>query len=647
MKIEHGHAVALRWHFVANQLLTWCSAALLTAGLVASQLLLGGWFYPALAAPGFLLVGLAAVAAGAAFWRTRDAPGAWCVGATLLFVGYLFWRQVTSPDAYAAREDAWLLLGALAVYLTVAWQLRGEGPRWLVLTVLFLMLAVQVGIVIVQFAADAAFHPLADLALRLMLPHGDEGMVNRGFVSGTLAGRGALSAVLQVTTFLALGMLVWGRCGPVVKILLLWVTAAGLAALVISLSRAAYLGAMFGLVVFALVSLFILNRGAAVNRFQIMVAAVVLIVLPLLLALSVGAESFLVRFRLEEIGGDTYREGLWFITARSMLPLDPWFGVGANMFDQMSLRYRAGAFDVPPIHAHNDWLQLLVEYGWIGLALGTVVFVVHFAAGWRNALRLAREAAPTGWLPQSMELGLVSGALAAWVAQAVHSFFDYRLHIAPVAMLLALCAGWLARARLSHATATPAWWLRLLGLMPAIPGVALVWWVVSDAPAEFRAIQAENALLRGEDAVFHAELAAGLALDPDNPRLLAMAAAYAGRQRGATLQHLASGPWAEECAANWRRFLVQRPFSAMGHREYGLAQTHRGLFADALPFHLRGIALDPDYATGYEYLGYYFLRRERYDEALRLFRMARRFPGAKVAPQEITALEEFVRGSGP
>ena len=42
----------------------WCAAALLAAGLAASQLLLGGWYYPVLAAPGYLLVGLAAVVAG-------------------------------------------------------------------------------------------------------------------------------------------------------------------------------------------------------------------------------------------------------------------------------------------------------------------------------------------------------------------------------------------------------------------------------------------------------------------------------------------------------------------------------------------------------------------------------------------------------
>ena len=628
----------------------WCAAALLAAGLAASQLLLGGWYYPVLAAPGYLLVGLAAVVAGVAFWKTENAPGAWCIGVTLLFAGYLFWRQAGSPDAYVARDDAWLLLGALAVYLIAAWQLRGAGPTWLVLVVLFVLMIGQVVLVIAQFAAEGPFHPLAEVALKMRLPKGDELMVNRGWVSGTLASRGTLSAVLQGTTFLALGLLVWGRGSAAVKMILLWVAAAGFAGLMLSLSRAAYLGVSAGALIFALISFFILNRGAVVHRFWLGAGALVLTILPLALAVYVGAESFLVRFRLEELGGDAYRQALWFAVVPPMLSLDPWFGAGANMFDQLSLRYRAGAFDGRPIHAHNYWLQLLVEYGRIGLALGVIFLAVHLAAGWKNALRLAREAPPVGWWPQSMELGLVSGALAALVAQGVHSFFDYRLHLAPVAMLMALSAGWLAGTRLGAmargVVAVPRW-LRLLALMPAVPGVVLVVWVWRDAPAEYHALQAENALIRGENVVLSEELAAGMTLDPHHPRLLAMAAAFAGRQRGVQLDEFSSGPWAEQSAEEWGKLVARQPYSALGHREYALAQTHRGWLEESLPFHLRGIALDPDYATGYEYLGYYFLRLKKYDEALRLFRLARSLPGAVVTPQEITALEEYVRQSGP
>jgi len=628
----------------------WCVAALLAAGMALSQLLLGGWFYPVLAAPGFFAVGLAAVVAATAFWKTEDAPGALCVGLALAFAGYLFWRQAHSPDPYAARDDAWLLLGALAVYLTVAWHLRAAGPRWLLLSVLFILLSGQVLLVVAQFAAEKSFHPLADLALHLRLPDGANELVNRGYVSGTLASRGTLSAVLQATTFLALGLLVWGRGTAAVKMLLLWVAAAGFAGLALSLSRAAYLGVSAGAATFALVSFFILNRGATAHRFWLGAAALVLAALPLGLAVFIGTESLLVRFRLEELGGDAFRQSLWLTVVSPMLQLDPWFGVGANMFDQLSLRYRGGAFDAPPVHAHNDWLQLLVEYGRIGLALGCALFVAHFAAGWKNALRLAREAAGAGWLPQSMELGLVSGALAAWAAQAVHSFFDYRLHLAPVVLLLGLSAGWLAGVRTDsglHGPNPVPRWLRCLALLPLLPGGVLVWWVWRDAPVEYHALQAENARLRGEEAVWAENVAAGAALNSTNPRLLELTAQLAVLRRSADIGKFSSGPLAESAAESWSELVAQRPAYASALREYALAQTHRGLLAEALPFHLRAIGRDPEWATGYEYLGYYFLRRERYEEALRLFRLARLLPGAQISPQEIEQLEEYARGLNP
>ncbi len=625
----------------------WCSAGLLAAGLALSQLLLGGWYYPALAAPSLAAVGLAGVLAAVAFWKTEDAPGAWCVGTTILFAGYLFWRQSASPDVYVAREDAWLLLGALAVYLTVAWQLRGDGPRWVILAALFALMVGQSILVVAQFAAESPFHPLADVALKLRLPQGDEGLVNRGWVSGTFASRGTLSAVLQGTTFLALGLLVWGPGNAAVRMVLLWVAAAGAAGLVLSLSRAAYLGVTAGAVVFAMVSFFIVNRGVVVHRFWLGAGALALVVLPLALAVFVGAESFLVRFRLEELGGDGYRQALWFTTVPPMLQLDPWFGVGANMFDQLSFRYRAGAFDGRPIHAHNDWLQLLVEYGRVGLALGFAVFVVHFAAGLRNALRLARESGSVGGWPQSMELGLVSGALAAWTAQGVHSFFDFRLHLVPVVLIMALSAGWLAGARfgpLVRGLSPVPRWLRLLALMPALPGAVLVWWIWRDAPAEYHALQAENALIRNEAEISASQIGAGLALDADHPRLRALSAELAFLQRGADLREVSVGPWAEQCASDWAAVVLQRPYSSEAWREYALAETHRGLSAQSLPYHLRAIALDPDYATSYEYLGYYFRRQGRPEEALRLFRLARSYPGARFTNEDMVALEEYVRG---
>ena len=635
---------------MAAKFLTWASAVLLAAAFVLSQVLLGGWLYPALAAPGYLLAGLAAVFAGATFWKSSNAPGAWCVGSVLLFSGYLFWRQANSPDAYAASADSWLLLTGLACYLTTAWQLRGDGPRWMVLGPIFLLMLVQVGIVVAQFTADAAFHPLADLALKMRLPDGSSSLPNQGFVSGTFASRGTLSAVLQATTFLCLGLLVWGRGGAILKMLLLWVTAAGLVGIVLCLSRAAYLGLTAGLVTFALVSFFILNRGTNVHCVGLGVGILLMALVPLGFAGFVGLESVVVRFRLGEIGGDVFREGLWFRTVPPMLSLDPWVGVGANMFDQLSMRYRGSALDGRPIHAHNDWLQLLVEYGRIGLALGVLCFAVHLAAGWRNALRLARQSLSTGWWPQATGLGLLSGSLAALVAQSVHSFFDYRLHLAPVVFLAAASAGWLAGVRTDEHTDSgqpSPWWMRLLAIMPAIPGALLFFWVLRELPAERRALQMENAIWRDDFSAAVDLFDADPDEAPSNPRYLTLAAEVALARSEVAESTVDEVKWRRWSVAYWEKYLLQRPWTVEAMRGYAFTQASRGYLSLALPFYLRGIALDPNSAPGYEYLAGYFAASKRYEEAARLLRLSRTLPDAQLPPQKITEIEDYLRASHP
>jgi hypothetical protein len=66
-----------------------------------------------------------------------------------------------------------------------------------------------------------------------------------------------------------------------------------------------------------------------------------------------------------------------------------------------------------------------------------------------------------------------------------------------------------------------------------------------------------------------------------------------------------------------------------------------------LPFLLRAIALDPNSATGYEFLANYFILGNRYEEAARLLRLSRTFPNASVPPEKIAEIESYLRSSGP
>ncbi|MFM8718017.1 MAG: O-antigen ligase family protein [Chthoniobacterales bacterium] len=621
---------------MAYRTLNWGSALFLAAGLAASQLLLGGWWYPALAAPGYWFVALGAVAAGLAFFGVRDAPGAWCVGSTFLFALYLWWRQSAAPDPYAAQADSWLMLGFLCVYFSAAWQLRSGGPRALLLGVVFLLVVGQSLIAIAQFAAETPFHPWPDLARHMSLPRGDAAAWRAGWLSGTFASRTALAGALEVGTFLALGLLVWGRGGAAVKLLLLWVASAGFAGLSLSLSRSAYLGVPAGLAAFSLLSFFIVRRGAQVHRGWLTAGALFLVALSVLLAVWAGAESFSVQMRLTELHLDPYRQDLWFITVPPMLSLDPWLGAGANMFDQLSLRYRGTGFTAKPIHAHNDWLQLLAEYGRIGLALGLAFFVVHVAAGWRNALKMAREIPSLGLLPQSTTLGLAAGSVGAAVAVGVHAFFDYGMHIPAFVLLAGLCGGWLAGARKADDTrelgAMP-WWLKPFALLPLVVGVILGISVFREAPAEYRALLSENALCSGDADAAWDEAMTGLILRPANPRLLLLAGESAGQLGTAASSPEEKREWHSRASAYFYEASRERPFFAYTWRERSLALDYQDRFREALPVHLRAIARDPDHARGYEYLAYYYWGQGNKAEARRLFRLAQTLTGSFLAAE--------------
>src|SRR5207248_4889414 len=124
----------------------------------------------------------------------------------------------------------------------------------------------------------------------------------------------------------------------------------------------------------------------------------------------------------------------------------PLFGTGSGTYLYFGRMFRTERIQNDPVHAHNDYLHLLAEYGVVGGALFLFFLVAHFWNGWKDFRRLGpkRVAVSNQLLSNSLALNL--GALGSVAAYLVHSFVDFNLHIPANVLLLAFVFGVLTNA---------------------------------------------------------------------------------------------------------------------------------------------------------------------------------------------------------
>jgi O-antigen ligase len=130
----------------------------------------------------------------------------------------------------------------------------------------------------------------------------------------------------------------------------------------------------------------------------------------------------------EDLAAPSGRVSVWKASA-SMVRANPIAGTGLGTFEQAFDLHRAPRIYGRYQHAHNEYLQYLVEGG---LVLTSLTLVVAIAVAWRVANRRAYPHA-VGW-----DTGPVFAALAAL---AFHICVDFNLRIPAIAVLSAVFLG--------------------------------------------------------------------------------------------------------------------------------------------------------------------------------------------------------------
>ncbi|WP_168161158.1 O-antigen ligase family protein [Desulfatibacillum aliphaticivorans] len=186
-------------------------------------------------------------------------------------------------------------------------------------------------------------------------------------------------------------------------------------ALVISLSRGGWAGALVGLgligVIFAERRYF--RRGIIVA----LIGATFVVMLLVILMSSPTVERILTAEQGIDNASWSSRVTVWKAT-RDMIADHPVFGVGPGNFSLGFTQYQPEGLSVRFFHAHNDYLHIISE---IGLLLIPVVL-------WMTIV-LIRQARIKINPPSRLIRGTTIGALAGITAIIIHSIGDFNLHL--------------------------------------------------------------------------------------------------------------------------------------------------------------------------------------------------------------------------
>jgi len=464
--------------------------------------------------PGCALIGLAGLIA-VLRWKVKVCfqPSDWCLLTVLALAGYIGWRAWTSPVEVYAREDGAILLACFVAYLMTV--TLASHPKWRlgIVCVLLVLVAGNLTAGWLNFKGRWDFHLVPGFS-RTFPP---------GRIGGFFNNPNHLAAFLSFTAFLSAGMMMFARIHITSRLLLGFGILAMLAGVALTISRGAMLGMAVGGMVFVLLSLWVVWRTKRA-LFKWLVLALLLICGAVGGALyKVNEESLLTR-QLRTPMGEDMRTHIWH-AALAQHAESPWIGVGARMFYEGGITHRdpeSSPQTGDPLFAHNEYLQMMADYGWVGLALMGIVLLAHLANGLRYLRWFAAEKFPASGLLRSNTLALVTGGLAALIATLVHAVFEFHGHVAIMAVLGAVVLGVLANPGIESEVfkSRRVWGLRfVMKIVMLAASAAMVYGAamfgVADAQAAVARVDAKHGV--NAAALRRAESAA--AADPRNAAL--------------------------------------------------------------------------------------------------------------------------------
>ncbi len=349
-------------------------------------------------------------------------------------------------------------------------------------------------------------------------------------------------------------------------------------------------------------------------------------------------------FPTEETLEREIRLPLWK-NALALVKESPILGSGLGTFQYVFRRYRPPKIpqNKQAYHAHNDYLELLIEMGFLGLC---VVLWAFF-----RFLRYMLH----GYFQHddSVLTPLALGGLTSCTAMGVHSFFDFNLRLPANALLMTIIMAMSVAAiqliqqrhtRSSSSRKSPSSkkqitlyhidvsWKFLSGVICIIAVFALNF---RSHLAMIYHRQANQAHYQGQLLEPIMLIAKAITIDPYDPMFrIRLAAIYL--ETGHRTPH--SEKWYALAVQEYENVVALNRFNPEYYILLGQAYNILGMVPQAIQAYHNAINVDPHVSTYHEYLGRYYLSMNRVELAMNAYKEA-----VQVNPQKMPEILRFCK----
>jgi len=535
-------------------------------------------------------------------------PVCWAV---LAFTIYAVGRYLTADIEYVARQEMiQVVMYAFLFFAIVNNLYRQEMAQIVGFTLIFLAMAISA-------CAVCQFFTHSNRVWNFTTPY-------VGRASGTYISPNNLAGFLEMLLPLAAAYVLAGRMKSVTRIFLGYAAIIMAAGLAVTFSRGGWVAASIGML--ALLGILLGHRH---HRLPALLLLVVFIGGGVCFTKIYLTKTLIYLSRMEETvdagqGKLNFRRDMW-TAAERMWQDHFWWGVGPAHYNYRFREYRPEHVQAQPDRAHNDYLNLLADWGAVG---GIIVRagMAAFAAGlWETRRHVRRAENDLGGSGMSNRFAFFIGASAGLLALAVHSAVDFNLHI-PANAILAVTLLALLTSNLRFAT--ERFWLsarlpvRILATAALACGITYLGWQVWRRGNEcvwLQRAQSPSLLVLERAALLEKAFAA----EPENfETVYNIGEAY-------RIQSFEGGPdyrAQAETALRWyARARQLNPHDGYGHLRAGMCLDWLDRHAEAGPFYSAAEALDPNGYFTVANIGWHYIQtgddlaaREWLERSLRL-----------------------------